>query len=91
MEDKIKDLKIKNFKVFKYSPDPKILTGEIQNLTNYAQRKRNLELRKKMLEDKEDEQSKKELNYLEQLYTIGNVNFDSIIVIDFGSSLKKVF
>ena len=36
-----------------------------------------------MLEDKEDEQSKKELNYLEQLYTIGNVNFDSIIVIDF--------
>ncbi len=90
VEDKIKDLKIKNFKVFKYSPDPKILTGEIQNLTNYAQRKRNLELRKKMLEDKEDEQSKKELNYLEQLYTIGNVNFDSIIVIDFGSSLKSL-
>ncbi len=90
VENKIKDLKIKNFKVFKYSPDPKILTGEIQNLTNYAQRKRNLELRKKMLEDKEDEQSKKELNYLEQLYTIGNVNFDSIIVIDFGSSLKSL-
>ena len=90
VENKIKDLKIKNFKVFKYSPDPKILTGEIQNLTNYTQRKRNLELRKKMLEDKEDEQSKKELNYLEQLYTIGNVNFDSIIVIDFGSSLKSL-
>ena len=90
VENKIKNLKIKNFKVFKYSPDPKILTGEIQNLTNYAQRKRNLEFRKKMLEDKEDEQSKKELNYLEQLYTIGNVNFDSIIVIDFGSSLKSL-
>ena len=88
--EKPSSLKIKNFKVFKYSPDPKILTGEIQNLTNYTQRKRNLELRKKMLEDKEDEQSKKELNYLEQLYTIGNVNFDSIIVIDFGSSLKSL-
>ena len=37
VENKIKDLKIKNFKVFKYSPDPKILTGEIQNLTNYTQ------------------------------------------------------
>ena len=27
---------------------------------------------------------------LEQLYTLGNVNFDSVIIIDFGSSLKSV-
>ena len=43
-----------------------------------------------MFEDKEDEQSIKELEKLEQLYTLGNVNFDSVIIIDFGNSLKSV-
>ena len=90
VEEKLKNLKLKDYKIFKYSSDPKVLTGEIQKLTNYNQRKRNLELRKKMLEDKDDEQSKRELSYLEQLYTIGKVNFDSVIVIDFGSSLKSL-
>ena len=32
----------KNYKIFKYSSDPKVLTGEIEVLTNYAQRKKNL-------------------------------------------------
>ena len=41
-----------------------------------------------MFEDKDDEQSIKQLERLEQLY--GNVNFDSVIIIDFGSSLKSV-
>jgi hypothetical protein len=72
------------------SPNPEILTGEIEILTNYSQRKRNLKLRKKMFEDKEDEQSIKELARLEQLYTLGNVNFDSVIIIDFGNNLKSV-
>ena len=43
-----------------------------------------------MFEDKEDEQSIKELERLEQLYTLGEVNFDSVIIIDFGNSLKSV-
>ena len=43
-----------------------------------------------MFEDKEDEQSKKQLERLEQLYTLGEVNFDSVIIIDFGSTLKSV-
>ena len=43
-----------------------------------------------MFEDKEDEQSKKQLERLEQKYTLGDVNFDSVIIIDFGSSLKSV-
>ena len=43
-----------------------------------------------MFEDKEDEQSKRELERLEQKYTLGNVNFDSVIIIDFGNSLKSV-
>jgi hypothetical protein len=90
IEDKIKISKLTNYKLFKYNSDPKILTGEIEKLTNYTQRKRNLEIRKKMLEDKEDEDSKNELSKLEEKYTLGKVNFDSIIVIDFGNSLKSV-
>ena len=49
-----------------------------------------LELRKKMFEDKDDPQSLKQLEKLEQLYTLGDVNFDSVIIIDFGNSLKSV-
>jgi len=90
IEKKLNKLDLKNYKIFKYSPDPKILTGEIELLTNYSQRKRNLELRKKIFEDKEDEQSKRALANLEQKYTLGEVNFDSVIIIDFGSSLKSV-
>ena len=90
IEKKLKKFELKNYKVFKYDPDPKILTGEIEILTNYSQRKKNLNLRKKIFEDKEDEQSKRELGRLEQKYTLGDVNFDSVIIIDFGSSLKSV-
>ena len=90
IDEKLKNLELKNYRFFKYNPDPKILTGEIEILTNYSQRKRNLKLRKKMFEDKEDEQSKRELDRLEQKYTLGDVSFDSVIIIDFGSSLKSV-
>ena len=90
IEKNLENLNLKNVKKFKYSSNPEILTGEIETLTNYSQRKRNLELRKKMFEDKEDDQSKKELEQLDQLYTLGGVNFDSVIILDFGSNLKSV-
>ena len=90
IESKLNKLDLKNYKIFRYNPDPKVLTGEIEILTNYSQRKRNLENRKKMFEDKEDEQSKRQLEKLEQKYTLGDVNFDSVIIIDFGNSLKSV-
>jgi len=90
IENKLNKLDLKEYKIFKYNPDPKILTGEIETLTNYSQRKKNLELRKKIFEDKDDEQSKRQLERLEQKYTLGDVNFDSVIIIDFGSSLKSV-
>ena len=47
IEKKIKKVDFSNIKVFKYNSDPQVLTGEIEKLTNYAQRKKNLELRKK--------------------------------------------
>jgi len=90
IERKMNKLNLNYFKIFKYNPDPQVLTGEIETLTNYSQRKKNLELRKKMFQDKDDEQSIKELDRLEQLYTLGSVDFDSVIIIDFGSNLKSV-
>ena len=90
IKQKISKLNLNEIKSFQYNPDPQVLTGEIEILTNYSQRKKNLQLRKKMFEDKDDEQSVKQLEYLEQLYTLGEVNFDSVIIIDFGSSLKSV-
>ena len=90
VEKKLESLNLQNFKIFKYSADPQVLTGEIEKLTNYNQRKKNLELRKKMFEDKEDDQSIRTLEKLEQLYTLGDVNFDSVIIIDFGNNLKSV-
>jgi ABC-type branched-subunit amino acid transport system substrate-binding protein len=90
LDKKINSIKPNNYKIFKYNSDPKILTGDIQKLTNYEQRKRNLELRKKFLEKKDDLNSERELKKLEQVYTLGKVNFDSVIVIDFGNNLKSV-
>ncbi len=90
IDSKINNIKIKNKKIFKYSADPKVLTSDIEKLTNYKQRKRNLISRVKILEEKDDEVSKLELKRLEQKYTIGKVNFDSVIIIDFGDSLKSV-
>tara|TARA_B100000900_G_C20583096_1_gene718396 strand:+ start:827 stop:1981 length:1155 start_codon:yes stop_codon:yes gene_type:complete len=90
IEKKLVSLNFKNTRTFTYSSNPEVLTGEIEILTNYSQRKKNLELRKKMFEDKEDDQSIKELERLDQLYTLGKVNFDSVIIIDFGSNLKSV-
>ena len=90
IKDKIKKLNLNNIRTFTYSANPEVLTGEIEILTNYSQRKRNLKLRKKLFEDKEGDQAVKELERLEQLYTLGNVNFDSVIIIDFGNNLKSV-
>jgi len=90
IKKEIKKLNLDNIRTFTYSSNPEILTGEIEILTNYSQRKRNLKLRKKMFEDKEDEQSIREVERLEKLYTLGDVNFDSVIIIDFGNNLKSV-
>ena len=90
IEEKLKKTQIKPFKILKYNSDPRIITGEIEKLTNYSQRKRNLENRKKILEKRDDPASERELKLLEQRYTLGKVNFDSVLVLDFGSNLKSV-
>lgn len=90
IEKKIKQLGFSNSKIFKYSNDSEVLTGQIEKLTNYKQRKINLESRIKILENSELPKDKRELDQLKQRYTLGNVNFDSVIIIDFDDGLKSV-
>ena len=66
IEKELKNLNLTNIKTFTYSPNPEVLTGEIEKLTNYTQRKRNLELRKKCFKIKKMK-SIRELERLEQL------------------------
>ena len=87
IEKKIQNLNLKNVKTFTYSPNLKYLLVKLK-FPNYSQEKK-FRIEKKMFEDKEDEQSIK-LERLEQLYTLGSVNFDSVIIIDFGNNLKSV-
>ena len=90
IEKKIKELAFSNSRTFKYSNDSEVLTGQIEKLTNYKQRKINLESRVKILEKSELPKDIRELNQLNQKYTLGKVNFDSVIIIDFDDGLKSV-
>ena len=87
---KIKLLEFQNYKLFKYSSDSEILTGQIEKLTNYKKRKRNLEARVKKLEKSDLPKDIRELEQLKQKYTLGKVDFDSIVIIDFENGLKSV-
>ena len=90
VEKKIRGADFKNAKLFKYSNDSKILTGQIEKLTNYKRRKINLEARVKKLEKSDLPKDIRELNQLKQRYTLGKVKFDSVVIIDFGDGLKSV-
>ncbi len=87
---KIKQVGFNNSRIFKYSDDSEVLTGQIEKLTNYKQRKINLESRIKILEKSELPKDKRELSQLKEKYTLGSVNFDSVIIIDFDDGLKSV-
>jgi len=90
VEKKIKLTNFKNYKLFKYSSDSEVLTGQIEKLTNYKQRKINLESRVKKLEKSDLPKDIRELNQLKQRYTLGKIKFDSVVIIDFGDGLKSI-
>ena len=86
----IKESKIKTFKQYFYDIEPTKLTKQIEKITNYEIRKQNLYDEITRLENSEDPNKEKKIKNLEKKYTIGNVNFDSVIIADFDESLKSV-
>ena len=86
----IKNSKMNFNRSFLYDVSPKKITGQIEKVTKYQERKKNLERRIKILEKSELYKDKQELKKLEEKHTLGNVNFDSVLVVDFGERLKSV-
>ena len=78
------------YKVLFYDINPKKLTDEIKKITNYQERKKDLERRISILKKSDLYKDKKELKKLKLKHTLGEVNFDSVIVVDFGERLKSV-
>ena len=86
----IKKSNIKISKHFIYDTDPTKLTQQIEDLTNYKIRKQNLADEIKRIKDSDLVDKETRIKKLEKRYTIGNVNFDSLIISDFDESLKSV-
>ena len=90
IEEAIKKSKIDILKHYIYDTEPTKLTKQIEKITNYKTRKQNLadeisRIKKSDLIDKE-----RRIERLNKMYTIGGVNFDSVIISDFNESLKSV-
>lgn len=81
---------LKFYRTYSYDTNPKKITGNIEKITKYRERKKDLERRIKILEKSDLYKDKNELKKLEQMHTLGEVNFDSVVVIDFGERLKSV-
>jgi len=81
---------LKFYRTYTYDTNSKKITEEIEKLTKYRERKKDLERRIKILEKSDLYKDKNELKKLEQMHTLGEINFDSVLVIDFGERLKSV-
>jgi len=81
---------LKFYRTYSYDTNPKKITGEIEKITKYRERKKDLERRIKILEKSDLYKHKQELKKLEQMHTLGKINFDSVVIVDFGERLKSV-
>ena len=90
IEKGIKSSKIKIFKKYHYDIEPTKLTQQIEKITNYAIRKQNLIDEITRLENSDDPVKERKIENLKKRYTLGNLNFDSVVITDFDESLKSV-
>ena len=90
IEKGISNSKIKVIKNYIYNTDPTKLTKQIEEITNYGKRKQNLEDEIKRLEESDEDNKELLIERLKKKDTLGNVDFDSIIIADFDESLKSV-
>ena len=81
---------LKFYRTYSYNTNPKKITADIEKITKYRERKKDLERRIKILEKSDLPKHKQELKTLEKMHTLGKVSFDSVVIIDFGERLKSV-
>jgi hypothetical protein len=90
IEKAIDNSKIKILANYVYKTDPTKLTNQIEKITNYNQRKQNLEDEIVRLEKSNQSNKERLIERLKKRDTLGGVKFDSIIIADFDESLKSV-
>ena len=90
IEEAIDKTNIKYKEVFYYDREPTKLTKQIENLTRYKQRKNNLKYEIERLEGLSFKDKEKKIQNLKKKDTLGNINFDSVIIADFDENLKSV-
>ena len=90
IEKAINQTKIKHKEVFYYDREPTKLTRQIEDLTKYQIRKDNLKYEIKRLESLSIEDKEIKIQNLKKKDTLGNINFDSVIIADFDENLKSV-
>ena len=81
---------LKFYRTYSYDTNPKKITAEIEKITRYRERKKDLERRINILEKSDLLKDKNELKKLEQMHTLGKINFDSVVVVDFGEMKSKI-
>ena len=90
IEQAINKTKIRHKKVFYYDREPTKLTKQIETLTNYQVRKNNLKNEIKRIEGLSFKDKDKKIQSLKKKDTLGNINFDSVVIADFDENLKSV-
>ena len=90
VEQAIKKTKLKLKDKFFYDMDPTLLTSQIEKVTRYPERKQNLLNEIERIENSSLINKEKKLEELNKKDTLGGINFDSVIIADFGESLKSV-
>jgi len=86
----ISSSKIKILENYIYNTDPTKLTKQIEKITRYEIRKQNLEDEITRLKKSNQKNKERLIEKLKKRDTLGNVNFDSVIISDFDESLKSV-
>ncbi len=86
----IEESNINIFKEHSYDPDPTKLTKQIEEITYYNVRKQNLQNEIYKIKKSSDINKEQKIKDLEKKYTIGNVDFDAVIISDFNENLKSV-
>jgi hypothetical protein len=86
----ISNSKIKIIENYIYNTDPTKLTKQIEKITRYKIRKQNLEDEIVRLEKSDQNNKERLIKKLKRRDTLGNVNFDSVVISDFDESLKSV-
>ena len=86
----MKNSKIKIYKSYEYSTEPTKLTKQIEEITNYKTRKKNLEDEIKRIKNSNETNKQRKIKRLEKRYTLGGLNFEAVVISDFDKSLKSV-